>query len=115
PSRTTHGRQIAYSPGSSNPTTTDPSRRQCSPSSDSAYLMTCRMSASVRPQPRFDPYHIRQRPPSRSTHGYDSVNGSASDRSSSGASDRFTNGPPGSSRTASPMLLRHGTVPPRFH
>src|SRR5438105_12683508 len=105
---------MAYSAGGLPAMATSPSRTQWIASSDSAYLITCAMSAASRPQLRLEPYHIRQRPPSRMTQGYETLNGSTGPRSTTGAGEILRNGAPGASLTASPMLLRQGTVTPRF-
>src|SRR6188472_3637120 len=93
---------------------TCPSACQCRPSRDSAYLIACRIDSTVGPQARLEPYHIRKRSPSHSTQGYDRENGSTSLRSSTGARPCLRNSSPLLSEVASPMLLRHGTVTPRF-
>src|SRR5688500_10561651 len=65
---TTQGLQIAYSSGDSESMTMRPVLDQWTASADSAYLRTWNMSFFSAPQRRFDPYHIRYRPPSCITH-----------------------------------------------
>src|SRR5678816_1065881 len=116
PSRTTHGRAMAYSSSEAKSMQTCCVGRHARPSSDSAWTIrySCRGPSGVEIHLTPDAYHMRQRPPSTSTQGDVAKYGSASLRPTTGADETRSNVRPPSSLTAQPMNVANGTVTPRL-